>query len=99
MPLENCTTLKISELYVLHISYEPVLLKKDFNDNYFVLWLNCCIPIILLYFKTRKLSFFPVTLKVYWQKHFPAMESNFYMKQFTVEIFDWSFSEYQTHFG
>lgn len=37
MPLENCTTLKISELYVLHISYEPVLLKKDFNDNYFVL--------------------------------------------------------------
>lgn len=38
MPLENCTTLKISELYVLHISYEPVLLKKTgINDNYFVL--------------------------------------------------------------
>lgn len=37
MPLENCATLKISELYVLRISYEPVLLKKDFNDNYFVL--------------------------------------------------------------
>lgn len=29
MPLENCATLKISELYVLHISYEPVLLKKQ----------------------------------------------------------------------
>lgn len=38
MPLENCATLKISELYVLHISYEPVLLKKTgINDNYFVL--------------------------------------------------------------